>query len=252
MTNSIVTIIMPARNAMKTIAQSIQSVLNQSFQDWTLLIIEDASTDDTAKIVRGFCQQDPRIRLICQSEWGGVAAARNYALQQAQTQYIAFLDSDDYWEPQKLALQLDFMRSNATAVTYSSYRRVNSSGETLGIVTPPKVLTYEQLLRANFIGNLTTLFDRRQLPELWFKNIGNEDYLFWLEALKALDQAILITPSEQPLANYRVTTTSLSGNKWRSARWQWAIYRRNLHFGLLKSFVYMVSYTYYSLLKRRG
>lgn len=251
MPHKMVTVIMPARNAEETISKAIFSVLNQSFKNWQLLVVDDGSTDNTASLVNTFAMADSRIKLLRQTEWSGVAAARNYALQHVNTQFVAFLDSDDYWEPEKLTVQMHFLMQSGTAITYAPYRRVNNDGAEIGTVSPPSQLNYQFMLRANFIGNLTAVFDRNKLPDLWFKKTGNEDYVFWLEALKMLDEPILATPSNIPLANYRVTKSSLSGNKLRSARWQWEVYRRTLRLGVLRSIACMVSYCYYSILKRR-
>lgn len=251
MTDHSVTIIMPAKNAAATIGKAIQSVRDQRYQDWRLLVIDDGSEDRTAEIVRWFAIMDTRIRLLRLPSWQGVAAARNRGLDLARTRYVAFLDSDDAWMPEKLERQIAFMQQSGTAITFSSYMRIDIKGNQLGIVEPPPKVNRRMMLRANFIGNLTAVFDRKRLPELRFKSVGNEDYLFWVTALNELKEPVLATPTAIPLARYRVAGNSLSGNKARSMRWQWEIYRRSFSFGLVKSCACIVSYAYYSAMKRR-
>lgn len=166
------------------------------------------------------------------------------------SKFVAFLDSDDYWEPEKLMLQMHFLMQSKTAITYTQYRRVNQNGDEIGVVIPPQQLDYRYMLRSNFIGNLTAVYDRDRLPNLWFRTIGHEDYAFWLEALKELKEPILATPSNKPLANYRVGSSSLSSNKLRSAKWHWAIYRKTQKLGVIKSCLHMFFYVYYGVIKR--
>lgn len=251
MTKQSTTIVMPAKNAASTIGKAIQSVRDQRFKDWMLIVIDDASDDRTPEIVKWFAVQDSRIRLLRLPSWQGVAAARNRGLDLARTRFVAFLDSDDTWEPDKLERQIAFMLSSGTAITYSAYWRVDPQGNTLGIVTPPAKVDRRMMLRSNFIGNLTAVFDRERLPDLRFKAVGNEDYLFWVTALTQLKEPGLATPTDTPLARYRVAEGSLSGNKFRSMRWQWENYRRSLGFGIIRSCAYITSYAFYSAMKRR-
>lgn len=223
----------------------------QRFKDWRLIVIDDASEDRTPEIVKWFATKDRRIRLLRLPSWQGVAAARNRGLDLAKTRFVAFLDSDDAWEPEKLERQIAFMLESGTAITFSAYRRVDPQGTTLGIIEPPGKLDYRMMLRSNFIGNLTAVFDRQRLPDLRFKPVGNEDYVFWVTALSLLREPVFATPGNTPLARYRVTGDSLSGNKMRSMRWQWQNYRRSLGFGIMKSSFYIASYGFHSILKRR-
>lgn len=251
MSDNSVTVVMPARNAASTIGKAIQSVRDQTFTNWALIVIDDASEDRTPDIVKWFAINDTRIRLIRLPSWKGVAAARNRGLDLAKSRFVAFLDSDDAWEPEKLERQVSFMLSSGTPITFSAYKRVDAQGNLLGIVEPPAKVDRRMMLRANFIGNLTAVFDRHRLPDLRFKAVGNEDYLFWMTALDRLKQPVYSTPGA-PLARYRVAEHSLSGNKFRSMRWQWENYRHSLGFGVLRSSAYMVTYAFYSTMKRRS
>jgi len=251
MMEPLVTVIMPAKNAAATIGKSIQSVRDQRFKDWELIVIDDASEDRTPEIVKWFVTRDRRIRMLRLPEWRGVAFARNRGLDLARTRFVAFLDSDDVWEPQKLERQIAFMMESGTPVTFCAYRRVDAEGNTLGLVVPPARVTRRMMLRSNFIGNLTAVFDRHRLPDLRFRPVGNEDYVFWVTALDQLREPVLATPGSVPLARYRVAGDSLSGNKFRSLRWQWENYRRNLGFGIPRSCFYITSYAFHGLMKRR-
>lgn len=250
MTDEHVSIIMPVRNSAKFIEMAISSICEQKFSDWKLYVIDDASTDDTVNVVKHNFANEKRIEIITLSQHQGVASARNIGLERAVGSLIAFLDSDDLWHPRKLELQVKFMFNTGTAITYAKYQRIDSTGHELNIVEPPASVDFSMMLKSNFIGNLTAVFDRRRLPDSQFANIGSEDYFFWLENLRNLNEPALATPSETPLASYRVGHRSLSSNKVLSAYWQWKIYSGLLGLGIAKSCWYMLQYTFYGLAKR--
>lgn len=245
-----VTIIMPCHNSEKTINKSIESVLNQSYKNWKLLVIDDCSIDMSRDIVLKYCNLDSRVELISLKKWSGVAAARNIGLERADTTYIAFLDSDDVWVHKKLEVQLDFMRSNGTDITFSAYSRVNENGVILGQIMPPEKITIKNILRSNYIGNSTAVIVREKLKSLRFKSIGNEDHLFWIDLLTEIGRPVFSTPSDEPLVEYLVRSNSLSGNKFKSMSYEWNIYKNELNFGFVKSAYYMLNYLYYGILKR--
>jgi glycosyltransferase involved in cell wall biosynthesis len=230
---------MPAYNAAATIARSIESVLAQTLASFELLVIDDCSSDDTPAIARRYADQDARVTYLRQSANGGVAAARNAGLDRATGEFIAFLDSDDGWHPRKLELQ----------VSYAGYQRVSEDGRVLSLVRPPASLTHADLLRSNFIGNLTGAF-ARTLGQPRFRRIGHEDYVFWLEVIRLAGSAIRIEHDE-PLAFYLVREGSVSANKWRAARWQWRIYRDIEGLSLPRALSCMVQYVWFALAKRR-
>lgn len=246
-----VTIIMPAHNSMMTINRAISSVVEQSYTDWKLLIIDDFSKDGTVKIVESWCEKDKRIQLIKLAEWSGVSVARNTGLDLVSSGYVAFLDSDDFWFLDKLKVQIDFISRSKTPITFSSYYRVDENLDIIGCIRAPDKVSYIELLKSNFIGNSTAVFNWSAFQNIRFKSIGNEDHLFWLECLKGVNGFVFSTPSDTPLAYYLVRSDSLSGNKFKSLSYEWVIYRKELKFNYIKSLYYIINYMYYGIMKRR-
>lgn len=245
----LVSVVMPAWNAAATIARSIESVLAQSHRQVELLVVDDASTDATAGLVAGYAAADVRVRLLRQAANGGVATARNAGIAAARGEFVAFLDSDDRWHPRKLELQLEQMRQAGASVSYCCYERVGEDGRVLSLVEPPREVTHADMLRSNFIGNLTGLY-ARSLGDGEFLRIGHEDYVFWLQMLERAGRAIRIEHDE-PLAFYLVREGSVSANKWRAALWQWRIYRDIEKLSLGRSAACMLHYAANALAKRR-
>ncbi len=242
-----VSIVMPAFNAARYIEQAVGSVIEQTYQNWELLIVDDASNDQTLEIARKLAAGDARIRVFTNDHNLGVAESRNLALREASGCYIAFLDSDDLWLPEKLAKQVEFMLRHDVAVCYANYRRIDEHGNSLGAVVPPNRIDYELLLKSNFIGNLTGIYNAGALGKQYFSKFGHEDYVAWLDLVRKTNLACSVG---EELALYRVYGGSISGNKLKAARWQWKIYRNHLSLGIVRSFRLMLSYFYYALRKR--
>lgn len=241
----VISIVTPSYNSSLFISNTIESVLSQTITDWEMIIVDDFSNDDSAEIVQSFVEKDHRIKLIKLNRNLGVAEARNVAINEASGRYIAFLDSDDIWLPNKLELQMGKFEEGAKLV-FSSYYRMFSDG-TKRLVKIPKHITYEKLLLGNCIGNLTASYDAEALGKFYQKTIGHEDYLMWLEVVKNAGFGVGI---QEPLACYRVGKGTLSSNKLKSAIWTWKIYRNNLNMGLLKSTSCFFMYMCNSLKKR--
>lgn len=227
-----VSVVMPAYNSERFLAESVGSVTAQTFENWELLIVNDASVDGTSAIAERLAGRDPRIRVIHLDENRGVANARNEGMNAAKGQYLAFLDSDDLWLPKKLETQLGFMRQKDIAFSFTSYRAFGPNGNVGGSIRIPDAVEYEDLLKGNVIGCLTVMIDRDRIAPFAMPNIGHEDYAAWLQILRAGHVAYGL---QEDLARYRVSSGSVSGNKKRCAAWTWNIYRQREQMPLSKA-----------------
>jgi teichuronic acid biosynthesis glycosyltransferase TuaG len=218
----LVSVIMPAYNSERCIAGAIASVREQTYANWEVVVIDDGSQDTTVAILVELQQQDNRIRILRLETNQGVANARNVGIQAARGQYLAFLDSDDRWLPEKLRVQTEFMQRTGAAFTFSRYRRVERGGIPGKEVAVPDRVDYRELLKKNVIGCLTVMIDRNQVATVKMASMEHEDYIAWLQILKTIECAMGI---QEDLARYSVSSTSVSGNKGRSALWTWRVYR---------------------------
>lgn len=239
---------MPSFNCEAFIAESIQSVLDQSYSNWELLIIDDCSSDRSIEEVSRYLD-DPRIYLIQLDSNQGAAVARNVALKQAKGRYIAFLDSDDIWLPPKLELQIGFMKQHKLPFTYTDYEKISESGQCLGVVTSPDRVSYSQLLKTCFIGCLTVVYDREFFGSVEMPLIRKrQDYGLWLALLKGVDHARGINTV---LAKYRCHGRSISSNKFDAARYTWSLYYDVEKLGYFRSVYYFSFYAVYGLLRHK-
>lgn len=221
--SSLVSIVTPAFNAGAFIGETISSVQAQTFSNWEMWVVDDASTDGTAALVEARAAQDPRLHLIRQARNGGPALARDAALLAARGRYIAFLDSDDLWLPEKLAVQLKFMEDRAAGVSYTSFRRINRDGTRIGdLVKIPERLNYGQLLANTAMATSTVVVDREKTGPFRMTPTYYDDFALWLTLLKRGFEAHGL---RQDLMRYRVVGKSVSRNKGRSALWVWRTYR---------------------------
>lgn len=243
--NPLVSVIMPAYNSRNTLADSIQSVVDQTFSDWELLIIDDCSKESMEDIADSF--QDSRIRYVRLLSNSGVAKARNAGIAEARGRYIAFLDSDDLWLPKKLERQLDFMQTNQYAFTYTWYSQFTKKpSQPIRLVRTKGSVDYEHLLCGNDIGCLTVMIDHSQITEVFMPSERHEDYITWLNILKQGWKAYSLP---EDLARYRKGKGSLTSNKWKSLIWTWRVYRQSQNFNVIKSGLFMVYYVYSGILK---
>lgn len=242
-----VSIIMPAYNAARYIRHSVTSVLSQTFFDWRLYIVDDASTDDTANVVADI--NDDRIEYILLNNNGGVANARNVGIQSAKGKYIAFLDSDDLWEPNKLEKQMSLLEQGYAVVcgNYSTFL-FDDIDHPVSVRTSPMEFSYRDMLNSNRIGNLTGIYNRELLGTFYQERCGHEDYLMWLSIMKVAKKAACV---QDVIARYRLSSNSLSANKLTAAKWQWHIYRHKLLLSLPASFYHWLSYVVIALKKRK-
>lgn len=238
---------MPAYNAATYLPAAIQSVLNQSYPNWELVVVNDASTDSSLQVAREFAEKDARIKVFNQPENGGVTATRNKALQMAVGEFLAFLDADDLWDPEKLEKQVAHMTAHDALICYCAYRRINEEGKIVGRVKPPLKVTYGDMLKSNFIGNLTGIYNAKVLGKQYLEEFGHEDYIAWLELIKVAGEASSV---DEELASYRVYRGSTSSNKLRTIKWQWRIYRESQALGWMKSVWLIGYYGIHAILKR--
>lgn len=237
MQDNLVSIIMPAYNSANYIKDSIESVLAQTYPYWELLIIDDGSSDNTAEIVRAYT--DERVRYLHQVN-KGVAAARNYGIKNASGRFLAFLDSDDIWLPEKLAHQLKFMRANKICFSYTEYRQFAEKPTNASrLIKTQDFVDYHKLLKGNDIACLTVMIDRNAYPRIKMPPAKHEDYVAWLNLLNNGGCAYAL---HEDLARYRKSNQSLSGNKWKSWQWTWQVYRKSQGLSMLKSAYYFGHY----------
>lgn len=219
----LVSIITPTYNAARFIGETIRSALIQTHQSFELLVADDASRDGTPELIERLASDDPRVRLLRHAENRGPAAARNTALEASRGQFIAFLDSDDLWLPEKLKIQLHFMREAGAAISYTSYSRISARGELIsGPVLIPRTLDYVRLLKNTAIATSTAIVDRTQVGPFQMINTYYDDYALWLTLTR---RGHVAHGLQQDLMRYRVVSGSVSRNKLRSARHVWEIYR---------------------------
>ncbi len=236
--SSLVSIIMPAYNSAAFISEAIQSVLDQTYQNWELLIIDDASTDKTHSNYEVFQNKDSRIKLFKNTSNQGAGITRNKGIEEAKGVYIAFLDADDQWLPDKLKVQLEFMATHDLAMTYSSYNLMDESGKMLNKkVDALPILTYQKLLKSNYVGNLTGIYNVKKLGKIFCPELRKrQDWGLWLTILSKID---LTKGIEKPLANYRIREDSISNNKTALLKYNYLIYSEFLKYNRLKSLVKM-------------
>lgn len=245
--HGLVSVVMPAYNAAATIKDSVWSVLNQTYKNIELLIVDDCSTDNTQIFLNELSGQDERIKLMRLGVNKGVAEARNVAIRAAKGKYIAFLDADDVWMPEKLERQLALMAEMNCFVSTCAYYRFRSLGDWIGLSSPPPIINYQLLLRGNSIGNLTGIYDCEFIGKIYQKSVPHEDYLMWLQIVSKAGNVHTV---KDPLAAYRVSSTSISANKLKSVYWTWKIYRSHLALSVSHSIFLMLNYMIKAIFKR--
>lgn len=226
MKDVVVSVVMPAYNCEKYIGEAIQSVLAQSVP-LELIIIEDSSGDGTGDVIRSFLP-DERIIYICNEKNAGVAASRNKGMELARGKYIAFLDSDDYWTPDKLERQVAFMEDGAKVLSSTGRELIDEMGASTGkIIGIPEVIEYKDLLKGNVLNTsgvmiLSSVAKKYKMTQ----DHLHEDYIMWLSVLKEHGKAYGMN---EPMLKYRVMQGTKSGNKLKSAKMTFGVYR---HIGL--------------------
>lgn len=246
----LVSVVMPVFNSERFVEGAIQSVIDQTFADWELVVVDDCSSDRSEEIVQACMRRDSRIRFISMSSNAGAARARNAGIEVAQGRYIAFLDSDDLWYPRKLECQLDFMRCRGIGLSFTGYDRIDAENRWLESVGVPQCVDYRTLLKCNVIGCLTAVYDTRVFGKVFMPLLRKrQDFGLWLQLLRATDYAHGLNV---PLARYRVGREgSVSADKRIAAAYNWKLYRDIEQLGLLMSSYCFAQYAVRGLIRTR-
>jgi teichuronic acid biosynthesis glycosyltransferase TuaG len=236
--NDLISIITPSYKSKRFISQTIDSVLAQIYQNWEMIIVDDVSPDNSNEIIKEYCKKDSRIKLIKLEKNSGPAVARNRAIEEANGRYIAFLDADDLWMPEKLEKQLAFMTQNNYELTYTNYETMNEEGENLNnTVVSPKRLNYQELLKSNKIGCLSAIYDTKRIGKVYMSLMKKrQDYGLWLKILKKVDYAYNVN---EVLGTYRIMSHSVSSNKIDLLKYNYALFREHEKFSAIKSLYYL-------------
>lgn len=244
----IVSVVMPAYNMERYIHQAIASVAAQTMTRWELIIIDDCSTDATRSIIRSWENKDKRIKVFCNEVNSGVSRTRNRGIELSTGDYIAFLDSDDLWQPEKLERQLERLSKEGAQIGYCSYSIIDESGSKVRAdYIVPEHVCFEDLLKENSIQCSSMLIQSDLLKEIRFtREFYHEDYVLGLQLLQKGCQAAGCT---EVLSNWRYIENSRSFNKWKAAQNRWKIYRDFLHLPLGKSMYVFAHYVFGGLRK---
>ncbi|NBI43131.1 glycosyltransferase [[Haemophilus] felis] len=247
----LVSIITPVHNGERFLPDIYQSLLNQTYRQFEWIIVNDCSKDNSAQIIQQYIAEGKlTIRYVNNPQNLGAALSRNAGLDVAMGKYIAFLDVDDTWQAEKLALQVAQMEQQNWQLSYMDYNQVDLQGRFLKSILPPEKCARRDILKTNHLGNLTCLVRADLVKDLRFIKQGAEDYIFWLAVLDKIDYAYKVK-TETPLCNYRISANSLSGNKFKSATWQWAVYRNHLKLNVFTAFYYFCHYAVYGVIKHK-
>lgn len=249
MVDGLVSIIMPSWNTGQFIAESIQSVLNQTYSNWELLIVDDCSNDNTDDIVLSFTDQ--RIKYLKNEKNCGAALARNRAIKEAQGEWIAFLDSDDLWVSEKLEKQIEFMKKNEYIFSYHEYVKIDEESKPLNIyVSGPKVVTKRKMYHYGYPGCLTFMYNTKAIGLIQIKDIKkNNDYAILLKLCKKANCYLL----KENLAKYRIRKKSISHDKLsKKLRSHYDLFHFCDDKPPLIAFFYACQNMFYGILKKRN
>jgi teichuronic acid biosynthesis glycosyltransferase TuaG len=250
MQSGLVSIIVPCYNAVRTIEATLQSLQAQSYSHWQAWVIDDASTDNTAALIKAASAGDPRIRLLQQPHNQQVVAARNRGIAAAQGQYLAFCDADDLWTPQKLATQIEFMQQKNAAFCYTDFRRINANGQKMGVLQqPPQTVTYDDLLGGNPICVSSVVLDLSKCRQVQFNSPYPTvaDFCLWLDLTQ---QGFVGQRCPIDGVRYRVAAQSMSANKLQAAQAYWAVLTKRQKLPMLQAVLEFFSYAKKAVAKR--
>lgn len=242
----LVSIIMPSFNTVQYIANSIQSVIDQTYENWELIIVDDCSTDNTDAVVAGI--SDTRIRYLKNEKNSGAAVSRNYALREAKGRWIAFLDSDDIWHPEKLERQLAFMKEKKYAFTFTDYR-IQLNGKWMPYINiGPDVVDKRKMYNYCYFSTITVMYDRNVVGLIQIEDLRkNNDYAMWLQAVEKTKCYRL----PECLSYYIKHEDSVSsGSKLKLVKWHYILFRKGLHKGALVAAALTVNNLVHGVIKK--
>lgn len=245
--NDLVSILTPTYNTEKFIRSTIESAQNQTYTNWEMILVDDASTDNTITIIEEFVKKDSRIKLFKLPQNRGNGFARNAALEKATGKYIAYLDADDLWFPEKLEKQIQFLKANNLHFTFSFYDSINEEGNDLNRrVESPNPLTYKQLFFCNYVGNLTAIYDADYFGKIILETSQKrQDWRIWLTILK---QIKIAKPVPESLAFYRIRKDSVSSSKFKLIKHNFGVYREFHGYNLVFSVLLMMRFLFTQLI----
>lgn len=247
-----VSIVTPTYNCGDFIQETYESLRQQTFSGWEWVVIDDCSRDQTFAAIQKMAALDNRIRVFRNSSNLGAAASRNISMENSASRFVAFLDGDDVWFPEKLKSQLAFMKENDCAISFTPFVLLNESGhqksEKKWDSNAPDIIDYKKLLKkkATF-GCSTVIVDREKTGSFQMPNLRTgQDYATWLSLLRNGNIALKYP---EPLSAYRSAAGSLSSNKFKKAARQWQIYRELENIGFAKSFYYFLNYSFRAFIR---
>lgn len=243
-------IIMPLYNCSYYLEQAINSVHSQSYDNWELIIVDDCSTDNSLDIAKTLAEKDYRIKVLGLKQNLGATNARNIAIEAAQGRFIAFLDSDDIWNSNKLQKQINFMIKNDVDVSFTAYEKIDEEGTAFQTMRVPLKVSYKDLLKTNVMGCLTVVYDTKNLGKVFMpENTKREDFATWLKILKKVDCAYSVP---KVLAQYRVYPNQSSSKKISMAQESWRLYRDIEQLNLFQATYYFTHYSIRGLLRAKS
>lgn len=248
--SDLVSIVVPVYQAERFIAETIDNVQKQSYENWELLLVDDCSRDGSCAVIEKKAATDSRIRLIRQETNQGAAQARNCGIRNAAGRYLCFLDSDDLWEPDKLAKELAFMKERQAAFVFTGYEFADENGKGLGkIVSVPQEITYSQALKNTTIFTSTVMIDREKIcnEDIFMPVIASEDTATWWHLLKVYGKAYGLNRN---LVRYRRSANTLSSNKVEAVKRIWNLYRKQEKLNLAYSAYCMCFWALRAVLRR--
>lgn len=251
MQEELVSIITPLYNGERFVAQTIESVLAQTYKNWEMIIINDGSKDNSEEIAKAYSAKDGRIKVFSQ-ENAGSAAARNNGIRRAEGRYIALLDADDLWDANFLESQLNLMKETGAELVYASHRRIDENGkECLRPFIVSGTTDYKGLLKTCSISCLTGLYDSKRHGKVYLREdlkSLRDDFLYWLTIVKMTGKAYA---NNKIIASYRILGNSASRNKKKVIRPQFRIYYEIEKLGLIRSVYYLAHWAINGFLKYR-